>query len=83
MKNRPSEIAQGAGGQPGFGLTPRQEIIEIDVPPHGTPALQASLTSALARRPLHRIVALTMATYGEFPLHYRLLVVIEYLQGQQ
>lgn len=61
------------------GLTPRQEIVDIDVPAHESDDLQPRILAALAQRPAHRIVTMTMAAHGEFPISYRVLVVIEYL----
>ncbi|MCA0378326.1 MAG: DUF2510 domain-containing protein [Actinobacteria bacterium] len=64
---------------PRTGLIPSQEIVDIDVPAHRSRDLQAHIMQALSEKPSHRIVTMTMATYGESPLFYRLLVVIEYL----
>lgn len=61
------------------GLTPSQEIIDIDVPAHKSSDLHAHIMQALGQKQAHRIVTMTMATYGEFPLFYRVLIVIEYL----
>lgn len=61
------------------GLTARQEIVEIDVPPHKSDELHAEIMRALSQKRAHRIVTMTMTSYGEFPLFYRVLVVIEYL----
>lgn len=61
------------------GLTPSQEIIDVDVPAHKSNDLHAHIMQALSQKQAHRIVTMTMATYGEFPLFYRVLIVIEYL----
>ncbi|MGK0721014.1 hypothetical protein ACSHWH_01920 [Leucobacter sp. W1478] len=61
------------------GLIPQQEIVDVDVPAHQSKDLHAHIMGALAQKPAHRIVTITMATYGEFPLYYRVLIVIEYV----
>jgi len=62
-----------------LGLTPLQEIVDVDVPARSSKDLHAHVMQALSQKPAHRIVTMTMATYGEFPLFYRVLIVIEYL----
>ena len=61
------------------GLTPRQEIVDIDAPAHKSSYLHDHIMETLSAKPAHRIVTMTMATYGESPLFYRVLVVIEFL----
>ena len=75
----PEEVqnSNNAGLPP--GLIPRQEIVDVEVPSIRADALHAHIMGALAQKPAHRIVTITMATYGEFPLYYRVLIVIEYL----
>lgn len=65
--------------QAATGLTLHQEILDIDVPAHKSSDLHAHIMEALSVKPAHRIVTMTMATYGESPLFYRVLVVIEFL----
>lgn len=91
MKNTPSAAnhsdaaapetpsTKDAVAEPSTGLTPRQEIVEVDVPAHQSDDLHAHIMQTLAEKPAHRIVTMTMATYGESPLFYRVLIVIEYL----
>lgn len=62
-----------------LGLISQQEIVDVDVPAHKSKDLHAHIMGALAQKPAHRIVSITMTTYGEFPLYYRVLVVIEYV----
>lgn len=66
----------------GAGLTPLQEIVDVDVPAHRSKDLHAHIMQSLSQKPTHRIVTMTMATYGEFPLFYRVLIVIEYLNQE-
>lgn len=61
------------------GLTPMQEIVEVDVPAPQSADLHAHVMRALGPKPAHRIVSMTMAAYGEYPTSYRVLLVIEYL----
>ena len=70
--------AAAAPDQP-LGLTPRQEIVDVNIPAHQSDDLHVHIMAALTAKPAHRIVTMTMATYGEFPLHHRVLVVIEFL----
>lgn len=64
------------------GLTNRQDIVEIDVPAHLGDRLSDHIREVLATKPAHRIVTMTMATYGEFPLAYRVLITIEFLSAE-
>lgn len=66
-------------GSPAQGLIPQQELVNVDVPAHHADELHAHIMRVLAEKPAHRIVTMTMATYGEFPLDYRVLIVIEYV----
>lgn len=62
-----------------MGLTSSQEIVDIVVPAPQSDGLQGRIVQELSQKPAHRIVSMSMATFGEYPTSYRVLVVIEYL----
>lgn len=63
------------------GLTPRQEIVEVAINNTISGSLKASIDAALAAKPLHRIVSLSITATQEFSTAGIALVVIEYLEG--
>lgn len=65
-----------------LGLTNQQDIVEVDVPAHLGDRLSDHIREVLATKPAHRIVTMTMAAYGEFPLAYRVLITIEFLSAE-
>lgn len=61
------------------GLTPSQEIVEVRLRNVVSGSFKADIDAALAEKPLHRIVSLSIASSEEFNTAGLALVVIEYL----
>lgn len=80
---QPGEPKRGVTAGPApMGLTKQQDIVEVDVPAHLGDRLSDHIREVLATKPAHRIVTMTMAAYGEFPLAYRVLITIEFLSAE-
>lgn len=62
-----------------MGLIESQEVIEVRLDNDLRGSLKEHIDAALAKKPHHRIVALSTVASGEFPLYVRALIVIEYL----
>lgn len=62
------------------GLTPQQEIIEVAIPNVVSGSPKAAIDAALAVKPAHRIVSLSITSTQEFSTAAVALVVIEYLE---
>lgn len=62
------------------GLTPRQEIVEVAITNTVGRSLKAEIDAALAARPLHRIVSLSITSTQEYSTAAVVLIVIEYLE---
>ncbi|MGO3147970.1 MAG: hypothetical protein ACTIJ6_09870 [Leucobacter sp.] len=56
-----------------------QEVVVVDVKSSSPDELQSCIVKALAEKSAHRIVSTTLTSYGEFPLYFRALIVIEYV----
>lgn len=61
------------------GLTPKQEIIEIAINNTVSGSLKSEIDAALAEKPLHRIVSMSITSTEEFNTAAIALLVIEYL----
>lgn len=61
------------------GLTPKQEIIEIAINNTVSGSLKSEIVAALAAKPLHRIVSMSITSTEEFNTAAIALLVIEYL----
>ena len=61
------------------GLTPKQEIIEIAINNTVSGSLKSEIDAALAAKPLHRIVSMSITSTEEFNTAAIALLVIEYL----
>ncbi|KAM9863697.1 hypothetical protein ACI1US_00396 [Leucobacter sp. BZR 635] len=60
-----------------FGLTPAQEILEIDL--GSMTNTKMLIDEALAAKPEHRIIALSIMSWGEFSSWGKAVVVIEFV----
>ena len=61
------------------GLTPKQEIIEVAINNTVGGSLKSEIDAALAAKPLHRIVSMSITSTEEFNTAAIALLVIEYL----
>lgn len=61
------------------GLTPRQEIIEVAINNTISGSLKSEVDAALAAKPLHRIVSMSITSTEEYSTAAIALLVIEYL----
>lgn len=61
------------------GLTRKQEIVEVNLFDTAQASIRDAILAELAQKPEHRIVSLSIASYGEFASGYRAIVVIEFL----
>jgi len=61
------------------GLTPKQEIVEIDIFDKLSASIRDAILAELSTKPEHKIISLSIASYSEFATSYRAVVVIEYL----
>lgn len=62
------------------GLTPRQQIVQIDVQNALSTSIKEQVDGALAVLPLHRIVSLSVTSMQEFSTAATVIVVIEFLE---
>lgn len=62
-----------------YGLTPRQEIVEIKLRNIISSSPKAEMDQVLAQKPAHRIVSMSLASSEEFNTAGIVLLVIEYL----
>lgn len=62
------------------GLTSKQEIVEVTIPNVVSGSLKAEIDAALAVRPAHRIISLSITSTQEFSTAALAIVVIEYLE---
>lgn len=63
-----------------YGLTPRQEIVEIMMRDIVAGSPKAAIDKALAEKPRHRIVSMSLTSSEEFNTAGIVLLVIEYLE---
>ena len=61
------------------GLTPRQEILEVAINNTISGSLKSEVDAALAPKPLHRIVSMSITSTEEYNTAAIALLVIEYL----
>lgn len=61
------------------GLTRKQEIVEVDLFDRAQASIRDVILAELSSRPEHRIVSLSITSYGEFASGYRAIIVIEFL----
>lgn len=59
------------------GLTPWQEVVEVDLP--DLRGAKQTIDAALAQKPAHRIISLSVTSWGEFSHWGTALIVIEFL----
>lgn len=64
---------------PAHGLIAAQDVVAINIPSALGSDVREQIMSALSERPAHRIVSITMASYGEYPLSFQVVAVIEYV----
>lgn len=63
------------------GLTPRQQIIQVDVQNALSTSIKEQIDAVLAELPLHRIVSLSVTSMQEFNTAATAIVVVEFLDG--
>lgn len=61
------------------GLTPRQQIVQIDVQNALSTSIKDQIDATLVVLPLHRIVSLSVTSMQEFSTAVSVIVVIEFL----
>ena len=61
------------------GLTPKQEIVEINIFDKLNASIRDAILAELSQKPEHKIISLSSTSYSEFATSYRAVVVIEYL----
>lgn len=61
------------------GLTPKQEIVEINIFDKLNASIRDAILAELSQKPEHRIISVSVTSYSEFASSYRAVVVIEYL----